>query len=268
MTRPDMNRYEDAWTAEIYDFEQARDWGDRDLPFYLGLAAKFPGPVWELACGTGRVTLPLARKGVEVTGLDISPNMLGVARQKLAAEEPAVQSRVQLVAGDMCAFDLGKRFALIAIPFRAFQALLTRDEHRGCLRCCRDHQLPDGRLAIDVFNPRLSRLVQGEVQGELPEGPDEFAGPAGARVTWSAVTSFDLRDQRLHGDWRYECLSATGEKTVSEHVLEMHYFFRFEMEWMLEACGFEVEALYGDFDRSAFAAESPEMIFVARKREA
>jgi len=263
--KPDLNRYEDRWTAEIYDFEQARDWGDRDVPFYLGLAAEFPGPVLELGCGTGRVTLLLARSGAEVTGLDISPHMLTVARRKLAAEEPAVQSRVQFVPGDMCAFDLGKQFRLIAIPFRAFQALLTRDEHRGCLRCCRDHLLPDGRLAIDVFNPRLSRLVEGQAQGQLLEGPDEFPGPAGAKVTWSAVTSFDLRDQRLHGNWRYECLSAAAEKTVSEHVLEMHYFFRFDIEWMLEACGFEVEALYGNFDRGEFTAESPEMIFVARR---
>ena len=264
MTRPDLNRYEDAWTAEIYDFEQARSWGERDVAFYLSLAAESPGPVLELACGTGRVTLPLARSGVEVTGIDISPHMLAVARRKLAAEEPAVQERVKLALGDMTAFELGTRFALIAIPFRAFQALLTRDEHRGCLRCCREHLLPDGRLVINVFNPRLSRLVQGDVQGELPEGPEEFAGPDGAKVTWSAVTSFDLRDQRLHGDWRYECLSAAGGKTVREHVLEMHYFFRFEFEWMLEACGFKVEALYGNFDRSEFTAESPEMIFVAR----
>jgi len=73
MARPDMTRYEDAWTAEIYDFETARGWGERDVGFYLGLAAESSGPVLELACGTGRVTLPLARSGVEVTGIDISP---------------------------------------------------------------------------------------------------------------------------------------------------------------------------------------------------
>ncbi len=51
------------------------------------------------------------------------------------------------------------------------------------------------------------------------------------------------------------------------YLIRLHYFFRFEMEWMLEACGFDVEALYGDFDRTPFAADSPEMVFVARKAE-
>src|SRR5574340_383525 len=165
MTRPDMNRYEDAWTAEVYDYEQADGWGERDVPFYLDLAAEFPGPTLELACGTGRVTLPLARNGVEITGLDISPNMLAVAARKLAAEPREVRERVRLVPGDMSAFNLGARFPLIVIPFRAFQAMLTREEHRGCLRCCREHLRPDGRLAINVFNPRLSRLAQGAAEG-------------------------------------------------------------------------------------------------------
>jgi SAM-dependent methyltransferase len=261
MKRPDMNRYEDAWTAEVYDYEIAGDWGIRDVGFYLSLANELPGPVLELACGTGRVALPLARGGARVIGLDISPHMLAVAQRKLDAEEPAVRERVRLVQADMSSFALRERFALILIPFRAFQALLTRDEQRGCLRCCREHLLADGRLAINVFNPRLSRLVSSQAA----ETPEEFAGPDGTRVVWSADTTFDSLNQTLSSAWRYECTPADGETTVREHLLELRYFFRCEMEWMLEACGFEVEALYGGFDRSEFTAESSEMIFVARR---
>ena len=260
MKRPDMNRYEDAWTAEVYDYEIAGDWGIRDVGFYLSLANELPGPVLELACGTGRVALPLARGGARVIGLDISPHMLAVAQRKLDAEEPAVRERVRLVQADMSSFALRERFALILIPFRAFQALLTRDEQRGCLRCCREHLLADGRLAINVFNPRLSRLAQGERE----EGPEEFTGPDDTTVIWSATTTFDLARQLLRSACRYEHTSAAGERTVRKHLLEIRYLFRFEMEWMLESCGFEVDALYGDFERSPFTAESPEIIVVAR----
>lgn len=260
--KSDLNRYEDEWTAEVYDYQVGQAWGDRDVPFWLTLAKETGGPVLELACGTGRVLLPLARAGLQVTGLDISPHMLAVARRKLEKEEPEVQARVQLVEGDMRDFALGERFGLVLIPFRSFQALLERGDQRRCLGCCASHLRPGGRLAIDVFNPRLSRV---STAGGVDEGPREYIGPDGVAVRQMGHTDYDLADQRLVNRVRYECGAPGGGVTVRGHALELRYFFRFEMEWMLEACGFEVESLYGDFERNQFSADSPEMIFVARR---
>jgi SAM-dependent methyltransferase len=258
--KPDLNRYEDPWTAEVYDYQtQGRG---NDLPFWLALAEEATGEILELACGTGRVLIQLARAGFTVTGLDVSPPMLSVAGRKLSREEPQVVGRVTMVEGDMRAFNLDGEFGLIIIPFSAFQTLLERSDQRACLRCCVDHLAPGGRLAIDVFHSRLSRLT---VEGPIEEGPREFTGPEGEMVKWSGETEYDLADQRLRSRWRYERTTAAGETTVNDHLLELHYVFRFEMEWMLEACGFEVEALYGDFERSEFTADSPEMIYVARR---
>ena len=161
----------------------------------------------------------------------------------------------------MTDFSLGEQFGLIYIPARSFQILLTRDEQRSCLQCCSTHLNPEGRLAINVFNPLLSKLVAHHVE----EGPSEFKGPGESTVKWSAITEYDLAAQRLRSVWRYEQASARGAATTSEYVLELRYFFRFEMEWMLDACGFQVEALYGDSGRSQFTSDSPEMIFVARR---
>ena len=258
----DLNRYEDPWTAEVYDFEYEGNARTADVPFWRALAEETGSPVLELACGTARVTIPLARAGWQVTGLDMSPNMLAIARRKLEREGRDIQARVRLVEGDMRDFSLDNEFALIIIPFSAFQVLLDRDDQRRCLACCARHLRPRGRLAIDVFHPRLSRLA---AEGSVEEGPDEFSGPEGVSVRWSAHTDYDIANQRLRSRCRYERTASGAEATVSEHMLELHYFFRFEMEWMLEACGFEVEALYGNVDRGAFTADSPEMIFVARK---
>ena len=258
--KADLNRYEDPWTAEVYDFQtQGRG---NDVPFWLSLAKEARGEVLEIACGTGRVLLPLARAGLHVTGVDISEGMLAVARRKLQEEPDDVSARVTLVQSDMTQFDLGKQFDLVIIPFSAFQVLLARADQRACLERCRAHLEPGRLLAIDVFNPSLTRLTSAR---SVLEGPREFPGPGGEAVRWSGATEYDLARQTLRSRWRYERTTPDGETTISEHVLALHYFFRFELEWMLEACGFEIEALYGDFERSEFTAESPEMVFVARR---
>ncbi len=259
--KPTVNLYGDEWSAEIYDYEvQSLE----DLPLYQSLAESAGGPALELACGTGRLVLPLARAGFSVTGLDASPFMLAVARPKLAQEDEDLRARCRLVEGNMSGFTFEEGFGLIYIPARSFQALLTRDEQRSCLECCARHLKHQGRLAVNVFNPMLSKLVAHRVE----EGPDEFSAPDGTTVRWSAVTEYDLAAHRLSSAWRYEHGNAGAAATTTEYLLEIRYFYRFEMEWVLEACGFEVEALYGNLDRSPFAADSPEMIFVARKGEA
>jgi len=259
--KADLNRYEDPWTAQVYDY-QTKGRGN-DVPFWLSLAEEADGETLEIACGTGRVLLPLARAGLRVTGLDVSEAMLAVARRKLGGEPAEVSERAKLIHGDMTQFDLGKQFGLVIIPFSAFQALLTRADQRVCLERCRAHLKSGGKLAIDVFNPGLTRLTSS---APIPEGPEEFTGPEGETVRWSGETEYDLTSQTLRSRWRYERTTSGGETTVSQHVLALHYFFRFEFEWMLEACGFEIEALYGDFDRGPLRADSSEMIFVARRK--
>ncbi len=262
----DLNRYEDPWTAEVYDFEVAAGEQRRtqDTSLWLTLAEETGGPVLELASGTGRIALPLARAGYEVVGLDISPNMLAVARCKVEQEPAEVRARLRFVEGNMSDFSLGEQFNLILIPYSSFQALLPRSEQRSCLECCRRCLRPGGHLAIDVFNLRMSSVV---APGGVDQTPQEYPGPHGAMIRESGHTDFNTANQSLVWHARYECAAPDGQVTVHQHLLELRYFFRFEMEWMLEACGFAVEALYGNFDRSPLAADSPEMIFVASKAE-
>ncbi len=257
--KPTVKLYEDEWSAEIYDYEVQ---GLEDLPLWQSLAESADGPVLELACGTGRLVLPLARAGLSVTGLDASRFMLAVARRKLAQEDHEVRARCHFVEASMADFSLDARFGLIYIPARSFQILLTRDAQRSCLACCARHLPPDGLLVIDVFNPRLDLLISPEGHHD---GPNEFAGPAGASIVHEAQAQYDRASQALTADWWYVARDEEGAVTRYDYDLELRYFFRFEMEWMLEACGFDVEALYGNFDRGEFAADSPEMIFVARK---
>ena len=93
----------------------------------------FCGPVLELDCGTGRVLIPTAREGIDITGIDLSEHMLDICRTKLAQESDEVQARTRIVRADTRDFDLGTQFKLMTIPFRPFQHLITVEDQLACL---------------------------------------------------------------------------------------------------------------------------------------
>ncbi len=127
-----------------------------DTRFYLGLARQASTrrhAVLELACGTGRITLPIARDGIEIVGLDNAPAMLDIARRKASAED----LHVTWVEADMRDFDLGHRFGLVIIPYRSFLHLLTDDDQADCLAAVFRHLEPGGRLALNFFAPPFAR---------------------------------------------------------------------------------------------------------------
>ncbi len=255
-----MKLYSDAWSAELYSHVMAAR-GD-DIPFWLSLAERAGGSVLELACGAGRVLLPFARAGHECVGLDLSSHMLSVFRRKLEAESEEVQSRVELVESNMSDFHFDREFSVIFIANRSFQALPTRADQRSCLEACQRHLKPGGLLSIDVFRVRLDYLL---MPGGVDHEPIDVTGPDGTKIRVTDHTDYNLTDQILSSTWRHEFTDSDGHPQRRDYAIDLHYFFHCEMEWMLEACGFEVEALYGNFDRSPFTAASPEMIFVARK---
>ena len=142
-------------TARFYDAAHAAmpSLGP-DAQFYEKLAAEIGGPVLEVGCGTGRVLLPIAARGIECAGIDASPAMLDECRRKPGA------GAIALSCARMQSFDLGKRrFRLIYSAFRAFQHLETVDDQLACLARVRAHLEPDGVFAFDVFNPRLERVA-------------------------------------------------------------------------------------------------------------
>jgi SAM-dependent methyltransferase len=124
--------------AERYDWELAQVAGrqDQDLESYSELAQSTGGPVLELGCGTGRLTVPLG-----AVGLDIDADMLAVARRRGAR---------QLVRADMRRFALARRFGLVAIPYNSLQLLLSDDDRVSCLRCAVRHLSPAGVVALEV----------------------------------------------------------------------------------------------------------------------
>jgi len=253
-----------AFIADLYD--HVVPYRNRpDVAFYVEAAKESGGPVLEVGCGTGRVLIPTAREGVEIMGLDLSLPMLEECRKGLLHEPEEVQSRVRLVEADMRDFNLGQSFNLVTIPFRPFQHLTTVDDQLSCLGSIRRHLVEGGCLIFDIFNPALEALVSilfGEEIGEEPE----FTTPDGRRVVRRhKVVSRDRFNQINYVELIYYVTHPDGREERLVHSFPMRYLFRFETEHLLVRCGFEIEHVYADFDKSLYGSEYPgEMIFVAR----
>jgi SAM-dependent methyltransferase len=260
----DHTTLQTAELAALYD----AIYGDRDDAAFWGATAAAAGncPILELGCGTGRVLLPLARAGYEITGLDLAPHMIERCHAKLQPEPPEVRQGVRLLVADMTSFELRRRFALITVPFAGFQHLRTVEQQLACLDRCRAHLLPHGRLVLDLPNPdpappsyALSdKPTDGEVTAELVDWTD------GRRIRWwVTVIDYQRSLQCNECEVTYEIIEADGATRRISETFPLRYVFRYELEHLLVRAGFRVVAIYGDYDRSPFADGSPAMIAVA-----
>ena len=127
-----------------------------DIPFYLNQIKKFSYPVLELACGTGRLTIPIASEGYQITGLDISKSMLSAARRKSKEKD----LNIEWISSDCRMFKLDKKFNVIFLPFNSIAHLHDLESIDSCFSCVRDHLTKDGRFIIDIFNPHFKFLLR------------------------------------------------------------------------------------------------------------
>lgn len=257
----------DAFAA-VYDFEY--DELVDDIPFYRDLAVAAGGSVLELGAGTGRVLIPVAAAGVEIVGLDQSPAMLAVAREKVAGLPPEVQARINLVEGDMRSFDLGEaRFSLVYIPFRAFLHMLTVEDQLSALAAIWRSLRPGGRLALAFFDPRLD-LIAARTTARATTPFIERVTPLldGARVVQWAAPRYDPLRQLLDAEFIYDRLDADGRLVERVHRhLTLRWIYRYEAEHLFARAGFAIEALYGGFDGRPFESEGDEQVWVLRRPE-
>lgn len=252
------------FVAEYYDHVPLYA-NRRDVPFYAELAAQAGGPVLELGCGTGRLLVPLIRSGFAVDGIDLSSAMLERCERKLAAEPASVQARASIRQADMTDFDLGKQYPLVIAPFRCFQHLIDVDDQMRCLRSAARHLAPGGLLVLDLFNTDPARMHDPKYLDETVEFEDlELLD--GRRLGRSSRTvAFHPARQYNDTELIYHVEHPDGRAERLVHAFPIRLFFRYEVEHVLARCGFALTACYGDYDRSPYQDDSPEMIVLAEK---
>jgi SAM-dependent methyltransferase len=253
-------KYYDAAYAKFAEQQQLVDAG-----FYLDLARRSGGPVLEIACGTGRILLSVARAGIAIEGVDNSAAMLGVLRGHLAAEPGEVRGRVTLHAGDMRDFRLSRKFPLVTIPFRPMQHMYTHEDQVAALRTAAEHLGDGGLLAFDVFYPRYDLIFAGvgEEKLEVEFHPDADGSKTVRR--YFRKDSYDKIAQNFSATFLFRTYD--GEKLVSEESepLKMSYYTYPQMLGLFKLAGLEIVEEYGSFEKTPLDNDATAMIFVLRR---
>ena len=233
---------------------------DDDLQMYRDFALAAGGPILELGCGTGRLSIPLALDGRPVTGLDVSAAMLKVAQAK--ADVAHLSGRITLIQGDMRGFDLPTRFALAFIPINTFMHCYDAGQQLACLRCIRRHLQPGGRLIVDVYHPDPQSLLESD--GRLGSEGMVLDPQTGRTIHRLYTRRLDLAMQIQHITFIMDEIDAAGVVRRTLFPFRMRFVYRYEMEHLLHIAGYSLEAVYGSYDLEPFDSSSDKMIFVAR----
>ncbi|MHC4860983.1 MAG: class I SAM-dependent methyltransferase [Planctomycetota bacterium] len=240
--------------ADLYD-EFVRT--ELDFPFFLAEARKTSGEVLELTAGTGRVSVPLLKAGIDLCCVDRSPDMLAILEKKLAREGLTADIHEM----DIRDLELGRTFGLAIVPFHAFSELVAEDDRRRTLERIRDHLVEGGRLILTLHNPgRRGEPVDGVRRREL----DLPRRDAPGRLELWVVEEWETEGSVVKGTEWFQVHDETG-RMVSELAHDFRHVLlgREEVEAMAAAVGFRVAALYGDYEYSEFRAdESPSMVWV------
>jgi SAM-dependent methyltransferase len=246
---------------DLYDLENADD-PVFDLPYWESVVRSLaPRRMLELACGTGRLTIPLARLGVieELVALDNSAPFLERLRSRLDGEP------VTVVESDMRAPEVEGPFDLIVIPFNSLAYLTSLSSRLACLRAACSLLAPGGRFAFDLVAPRYDFI--NEAMGPCPPtrvDADHAAPDYGvSRFRRRYTDTYDPSTQTLRSTNRYEIFYEDGRVEHRMTDLDWHIYFPDELTLLLETSGLAVVERYGDYDRSTFGPASRRFLWLA-----
>jgi len=200
----------------------------------------------ELGCGTGRVLFSAASWGLEVTGVDASPQMLDRARSR--ALSLGMAGRVDLREAEMVDFDLGRKFQSIIAPLNALMHLMDDGSFSACLRRVAAHLLPGGRFFFDLCMPRPEFIADASLPGGIEVRQFKLRGRS-----WSQREShsFDPISRISHIHHVFNTINDAPEETM-ETDLRLRFYGPEDWPPLFKAAGLRILHLFGDFQSSPF----------------
>lgn len=249
--------------AALYDGEHRSLSTDIDLYCAVLHDARVRGPVLELACGSGRVAVPLAIAGNRVTGLDLSAAMLRRARRRRRELAPDVAMRLRFSQQDMRRFRFRHPFDAAIIAFSSLALLPDPADRLACLHCLAQHLRHRSPAIIDLPNP----------EPQLAQSPPRLVASRFQLPRWGHLVEKVVEEVRdpvcrtTRVRYRYRLIGPSGEPTVelAETSFELARIERREVESMLYQAGFDVVTVLGDYRGTPHAPESPRLIVRAER---
>ena len=225
-----------------------------DLQFYKKwLPKNKEAEILELCCGTGRLTIPIAKDGYSICGVDYTPSMLEQAKMKAIEAELVID----FIEADIRMLDLQEKFDLIFIPFNSIHHLYRNEDLFNALGCVRNHLKAGGIFLLDCFNPNIQYIVEHEKE---PIEIAEYTTKDGREVLIKQIMRYESKTQINRIEWHY---FINGEFDSVQN-LDMRLFFPQELDSYLEWNGFEILHKFGSFEEEAFCDHSEKQIFVCQ----
>ena len=237
------------YDANIYDgMNTSMD----DLQFYKRwLPKNKDARILELCCGTGRLTLPIAKDGYDISGVDYTASMLHQAKMK-AAEAGL---RINFIQADIRTLDLQEKYDLIFIPFNSIHHLYKNEDLFKALNRVKNHLKEGGLFLLDCFNPNIQYIVEGEKEQKVVA---EYTTSDGRKVLIKQIMHYESATQINRIEWHY---FINGEFHSIQNM-DMRLFFPQELDLYLECAGFNVLHKFGSFEEEAFNDNSEKQIYV------
>ncbi len=250
-----------AW----YDAEYVHIRGD--VPYYARVAEETSGAILELACGTGRLSFPMAATGAYVHGIDAAPPMIARAQEKRLSLPGAQQARVSFEVADLRSLRLGREFAAVVLAFNTLMHMTGDDDLAAALESVRAHLADGGLFHFDLHTP-FPELLTRDPDGRYD--PQQMIDPdTGDRYIVTESNEYDPRTQINRMYFYYQRLDRAGQAVGPERraVLDLRVIFPRELDRWLAGAGFEAVGDWDDFDRSkAFSGKGGRRVVTARIR--
>lgn len=223
-----------------------------DLQFYKKwLPQKKDAKILELCCGTGRLTLPIAKEGYNICGVDYTPSMLKQAKAK-ASEEGL---DINFIEADIRTLNLQEKFDFIFIPFNSIHHLYENEDLFKVFNVVKNHLKEGGLFLLDCFNPNIQYIVDGEKEQKLVA---EYTTNDERKVLIKQTMHYENATQINRIEWYY---FINGEFDSMQN-LDMRMFFPQELDSYLEYAGFNIIHKFGDFEEEVFSDNSEKQIYV------
>jgi SAM-dependent methyltransferase len=232
-------------------YDAAHAWKTNDIEFITNCALDHGGPILEMASGTGRLAVPLIKKGFNYTGVELSEPFVEFTKKKLTS----IKSVHDIVQGDMKNIDLKKKYGFIFICFNSICHLLTNKDLSKFFNCVYAHLLDGGLFLIDTFVPNPIFLYRPNLKTHVME----FDLPNGEQCIVNEVNQYDPDTQINQIKWFFE------SSKVDQFLFDMHMIYPDTMDRLLSESGFKIYNKFGDYDKSPFSSESHLQIYLCTK---
>ena len=238
--------------VELYELQYGsyRD----DIPFYVGLADDFGGPILELGAGTGRVTAALARAGHNITAVDLSGQML--ARAKSYLQDESVSEQVTLVQEDMRQFRNEQRYPLVIAPFNTLMHAYSTKAQDETFATVKQHLEDGGHFAFDLYNPNFNEL-------NVLRREAEWQGLDGDASELFILQEHDPDEQILTSNYYLDSADINGVVHRRKYQLRQRYYYRYEIQRALQLAGFSQFRFFGNFSKDRYTSSTSHLICIA-----